>query len=102
MKTQMTFFLICIFSFAQGGNSEIRILNSGNPNKFIFQADRDLIGSEVLITDSDGTFVSKFTIKRKRVVIDFCKVKEGAYDIKIASGVTHKEFTFSRGQSKEM
>lgn len=56
-----------------------------------------MIGSQVVVSHSDGEVVSSITLKRRKMQIDFEKVKFGVYTIQlIKEGVEVESFTYNK------
>ncbi len=76
---------------------DVIVLESKKKNLFIFKIDKELLGSEVVVTYSTGEEVASMTMKKKKVIIDFCDVKFGVYTIKVMKdGNAVEEFTFNK------
>lgn len=92
----ISFFSITANLFAATTDS-ITVVETGQENHFVMKVDKDLFGGEVIVTYSTGEVVTTMTIKRKKMVIDFNKVKFGSYTIKVMKdGNEIEEFTFNK------
>ncbi len=102
MKTLSIILTISFFSlttnlFAVGSQPDSVTVNSANEGLFMLKVDKDLFGGQVIISYSDGEVVSSMTIKRKRMVIDFDKVKYGSYTITLVKdGIEVEQFTYNK------
>lgn len=100
MKT-LSIILISFFSasanlFAATPDS-IAVVETSQEGQFVMKVDKDLFGGEVVVTYSTGEVVSTMTIKRKKMVVDFDKVKFGSYTIQvIKDGVEVDQFAFNK------
>jgi hypothetical protein len=75
----------------------IAVVETSQQDHFVMKVDKGLLGGEVLVTYSTGEVVTTMTIKRKKMVIDFDKVKFGSYSIIIVKdGVEIDEFNFNK------
>lgn len=98
-----TLSIILISIFAWSGNlfaaapDSIMVVPSSQEDHFVMKVDKDLFGGEVIVTYSTGEVVTAMTIKRKKVVIDFNKVKFGSYTIQVMKeGNEIESFTFNK------
>jgi len=92
----ISFFSITANLFAATPDS-ITVVETSQQNHFVMKVDKDLFGGEVIVTYSTGEVVTTMTIKRKKMVIDFNKVKFGSYSIKVMKdGNEIEEFTFNK------
>lgn len=92
----ISFFSISANLFAATPDS-IAIVETSEQDHFVMKVDKDLLGGEVLVTYSTGEVVTTMTIKRKKMVIDFDKVKFGSYTIKVVKdGVEINAFNFNK------
>lgn len=107
MKTSVKVFILvfiilmgalsAISSFAATPGDAIDVVNSKHENLFVFRADRGFIGASVTIYAANGEVVTKSTLTKRKMIIDFCDVKHGAYKIVVAKGKYEEEFKFIRG-----
>ncbi|HNP07070.1 MAG TPA: hypothetical protein PKN99_05565 [Cyclobacteriaceae bacterium] len=100
MKT-LSIILISFFSISANlfaaNPDPIAVVETSQQDHFVMKVDKDLFGGEVLVTYSTGEVVTTMTIKRKKMVIDFDKVKFGSYTIKVVKdGVEINEFNFNK------
>ncbi|MEQ8425723.1 MAG: hypothetical protein RIA63_13490 [Cyclobacteriaceae bacterium] len=103
MKTLSVILTLFFFSLTAGAfgtepqSDSISVVESVQDDLYILKIDKDLVGAKVIVTCSNGEEVSKLTIKRKRIVIDFDEVKFGKYTISIVKdGVTVEEFNYHK------
>lgn len=54
------------------------------------------MGASVEVFSSEGILVTKQTLEKRKMIIDFCDVKKGDYLIRIAKGNKKKEYSFSK------
>jgi len=100
MKT-LSIILISFFSlsaslFAAAPDS-IAVVETSEQDHFVMKVNKDLFGGEVIVTYSTGEVVTNMTIKRKKMVIDFDKVKFGSYTIQVVKdGVEIEAFSFNK------
>lgn len=74
-----------------------RILDNEKRNRFSFQVDRAMLGCEVIITRTGGEQVARFSVKRKKVIIDFSNLRFGCYKVTLTkNGSKMEEFTYTK------
>ncbi|HOO09486.1 MAG TPA: hypothetical protein PKW06_06075 [Cyclobacteriaceae bacterium] len=104
MKTLSTLFTIAFFSltanlFASAPQKpdSVMVADTNRVDVMVLKLDKGQKGGHVVITDSQGEEVSKMTIKRKRMIIDFDKVNFGDYKVKVVKeGVELAAFHYSK------
>lgn len=85
----LSIILISLFSFtanvfASNPNPDsVEITDSNRMDVMVLKFNKDQVGGQVVILDSDGEEVSNMIIKRKRMIIDFNEVNFGAYQVKV-------------------
>ncbi|MCB0492489.1 MAG: hypothetical protein KDC93_08740 [Cyclobacteriaceae bacterium] len=100
MKT-LSIILISFFSFTASlfasNPDSVEIADSKRVDVMVLKFNKEQVGGQVVVLDSDGAEVSKSTIKRKRMIIDFDKVNFGAYKIKVVKeGAELAEFNYNK------
>jgi hypothetical protein len=100
MKT-LSIILISFFSFTASlfasNPDSVEIADSKRVDVMVLKFNKEQVGGQVVVLDSDGAEVSKSTIKRKRMIIDFDKVNFGAYKIKVVKeGTELAEFNYNK------
>lgn len=83
-------------AFAAPPKDSVAVLNSKYKNLFVFKAAKKLMGASVEVFSSEGILVTKQTLEKRKMIIDFCDVKKGDYLIRIAKGNKKKEYSFSK------
>lgn len=63
-------------------------------NLFVFNINKSWRGANVEVISASGEQVSQEKLFRRKMVIDFCKVKAGSYTIRVSKGNKSKEFQF--------
>ena len=88
MKT-LSIILIAFFSFttnifaSNAHPDTVEIAESNRMDVMVLKFNKDQVGGQIVVLDSNGEEVSKSTIKRKRMIIDFDQVNFGVYKIKV-------------------
>jgi len=80
----ISFFSFTTSTFASNTNPDsVEIAESNQMDVMVLKFNKDQVGGQVVVLDSNGEEVSKMTIKRKKMIIDFDQVNFGAYKIKV-------------------
>lgn len=94
MKTFNLILLSTVLSFnalATGSEPDLKILSTEGTDFLKFKVDKELVGATINLLYSNGDVVAKEVLLKKRMVIDFCKVKTGDYTVFIEKdGVKRK------------
>ena len=53
---------------------------------FIFKVDRKFRGADVEVSSGNGEVITQLKMEKRKLIIDFCDVKMGAYVIKVKKG----------------
>jgi len=61
----------------------IEVVDSKRIDVMVLKFNKDQVGGQVFVTYSDGEEISKVEIKRKKMIIDFNKLKFGSYKVAI-------------------
>lgn len=90
--------ITCLPLFAQNSSIDkaIEVVHSKHKNLLVLRTEKHYRGSILQIYHSSGDLVSSQFLKKRRVVIDFCDVKEGTYTVKIVKGKEQKEFLYAK------
>jgi hypothetical protein len=83
-------------SGATGKSEEPTSVRSKYKNLFVFKTDRKFKGAQVEVLSSDGARVTSQTLEKRKMIIDFCDVKQGSYTIRISKGDRVKEFQYEK------
>ncbi|MCS6973515.1 MAG: hypothetical protein N2044_11520 [Cyclobacteriaceae bacterium] len=80
----------------QAGQSEevVDVLQTRHPNLFVFRAERKYLGAIVQVVASNGDVVTAQRLNRRKMIIDFCDVKFGAYTIRIIKDNETLEYSY--------
>lgn len=78
--------------------SEIAVKNpeSRHKNLFVIRTEKKFVGAKVEVLYSNGEVVTIQTLKKRKMIIDFCDVKDGAYTIRLSKGLDVQEFTYEK------
>jgi hypothetical protein len=60
----------------------------------VVKAEKELVGGEVLVYNSDQILVATQKMKKRKLAVDFSQARFGAYTIVIVKGDQQKEFYF--------
>lgn len=89
MKTLSTLFIITLFfsSFSSHATGKVEVLKTDqDKSSFLIKLDRELVGGTIDIVYSNGDVVTKEVLKRKKLLLDMSKVKEGEYTVIFNNG----------------
>lgn len=84
---------VCMPAYA---GDEIVSVPSKHKNLFVLKADQDFMGATVEVLHSTGDLVTSYTLKKRKVIIDFCDVGVGEYTIRVVKGDQQKEFKYKK------
>ncbi|MEQ8362412.1 MAG: hypothetical protein RH948_06045 [Cyclobacteriaceae bacterium] len=82
----LSFFTLSADLFAIGPITipdSVEVADSKRIDVMVLKFNKDQVGGQVLVTYSDGEEISKVKIKKKKMIIDFNKLKFGAYKVAI-------------------
>src|SRR5688500_6420035 len=65
-------------------------------NLFVVKTDKKLVGAKIEVIYANGSVLSSQTLQKRKMVIDFGDVKQGAYTIRVTKGDTVKEFHYDK------
>lgn len=72
----------------------------GTPSKyknlFVFKGDKNLEGAKVEVLSENGAVITTQTMQKRKLIIDFCDVREGIYTIRVSKGNRVKEFYYNK------
>lgn len=94
----LSFFSLSANLFASNPKLDsVATVKSNRVDVMVLKLNKEQVGGQIVITDSMGEEVSKMTIKRKKMIIDFDQVKFGVYNIKvIKEGTAVAEFSYNK------
>ena len=81
-------------SFAENTPEKIEVVSSRYKNLFVLKAEKKFIGATVEILSSNGEVVTAQRLQKRKMIIDFCDVKYGAYTIRVTKDTKVKEFQY--------
>jgi hypothetical protein len=73
---------------------EIIPVSSKYKNLFVFKADKEFVGATVEICYSNGDVVATQKLEKRKMIIDFCDTRFGAYTIRVTKGDKEQEFYY--------
>ena len=74
----------------------VREPSSRHKNLFVFKTDKKFMGAKVEVLSSNGDVVTSQMLKKRKMIIDFCDVKHGAYTIRITKDNEIKEYQYEK------
>ena len=84
-----------LLSFAVTSNAEgIDPGPSKYKDLFTLKADKDLVGAQVEIYNSNGELITSNSLQKRKMIIDFGEAVFGTYTIRIVKGDELKEFKY--------
>ncbi len=100
MKT-LSILLISLFSLTTHLYATVTdadsVVAKAQDDLYMLKVDKDLFGSQLVVTSSNGEVVSTMTIKRKRILINFEELKFGEYLVQIIKdGVEVEKYTYHK------
>ena len=72
----------------------IDVVPSRYQNLFIFKVDRKFKGAHVEVSYANGDVIANLKMEKRKLIINFCDVKYGAYVIKVKKGNNTQEFQY--------
>lgn len=72
----------------------VEVIPSRYKNLFVFKADKEYVGATVEVYYSNGDLVTKHTLEKRKMIIDFCDTKFGEYTIRLVKGDKKQEFHY--------
>lgn len=72
----------------------IDVVPSRYKNLFVFTTQRAMRGAEVKVIYSNGDLITTQQLRKRKMVIDFCDVKPGAYTIVVTKGKKKEQFQY--------
>jgi hypothetical protein len=76
--------------------SPVHVLPSKEKNLFVFNINKSWRGAELEVIAAKGECISRQKLTRRKMIIDFCKVKAGQYTIKVSKGNQVQEFQYAK------
>ncbi len=83
------------FAMASGGD-DVVVIQSKHKNFFMIKAGRKLVGARVDVLFSNGEVVTRQTLVRRKMIIDFSDVKPGSYTIRVQKNDNVREFEYEK------
>lgn len=75
---------------------EVTSVASKHKNLFVLKADKEFMGATVEVFYSNGDLVSSQKLENRKMIIDFCDTKSGAYTICVVKGDKKQEFNYEK------
>ena len=87
---------ICAMAEPVSQKPSVDVLSMRQKNLFAFKVARPMKGALVEIFYSNGDLVASRQVHKRRMIIDFCDVKSGAYTIRVTKNGRTEEFHYQR------
>src|SRR5262245_19460127 len=82
--------LVIILTYSMGASAATREgsdpISVEDKNLFVFKAERKFVGAKVEVLSSSGAVVTTQTLQKRKMIIDFCDVKNDSYTIRLSKG----------------
>jgi hypothetical protein len=75
-----------------GTTPNVEVVDANLKNLFTFKVDKSLVGATVELVFNNGDIVTTEKLIKKKMIIDFCDVKSGEYQVVIKKGEYHKKY----------
>lgn len=102
LSTILTLSILFISSslMATGG---IEVLKTDqDKSSLLFKLDKELVGATIDIVYSNGDLVTQEVLKRKKLLLDMSKVKEGQYTLIINKGDQKENFMVTKDSNNRV
>ena len=78
------------------GDDPVVVVQSKNKDFFVIKADRKLVGARVDVFYANGDVVTRQTLERRKMIIDFGDVRPGLYTIRVSKENQVEEFKYNK------
>ena len=75
---------------------EVSVVKSKHKNLFVLKVNKDYAGATVEVLFSNGELVTSQKLEKRKVIIDFCNSRYGAYTIRVVKGDKKQEFLYEK------
>jgi cytochrome oxidase Cu insertion factor (SCO1/SenC/PrrC family) len=75
-------------------NEGVSTVKSKHNSLFVLKTDKKFIGATVEVVSSKGDVVTSHTMEKRKLIIDFKYVQQGAYTIRVTKGSEVKQFNY--------
>lgn len=102
MKKIGRIILICVGLIAMRqpaigtGGDDVVMVAGKRKDLFMIKADRRLVGARVEVFYANGDVVTRQTLEKRKMIIDFSDVKPGAYLIRVSKEHRVTEFEYNK------
>ncbi len=76
--------------------SSVHIISARQKNLFVFKVNKSWQGAKVEVISSNGECISSQRLMKRKMIVNFCDVKQGTYKIKITKDRHTEEFQYIR------
>ena len=94
VKILLLVFLVTSSAIASSKKEAVNVTDFKSTNVFSYKGNTKMIGATVEVFTAEGVLVTKQTLRKRRLHIDFGEVKSGEYTIRISKGEKLKEYQF--------
>ena len=87
--------LVMVLSLSASPKNEgVSAVKSKHNSLFVLKTDKKFIGATVEVVSSRGDIVTSHTMEKRRLIIDFKYVQQGAYTIRLTKGNEVRQFNY--------
>lgn len=65
-------------------------------NLFVFKSSKKFLGANVEVVYDNGVVLTSQILAKRKMIIDFSDVKQGAYTIRVTKGKQKEEFHYAK------
>lgn len=87
--------LVMVLSVSASEKNEgVSAVKSKHNSLFVLKTDKKFKGATVEILSSKGELVTSHTVEKRKLIIDFKYVQQGAYTIRLTKGTEVRQFNY--------
>jgi hypothetical protein len=91
----LSLFTTSVGVFASNSDPDpVQVAITKQKNHFVFNINKSWRGASVEVISANGVQISQERLYRRKMVIDFGKVKAGNYTVRVSKGNKSKEFQY--------
>jgi hypothetical protein len=95
IAVSLSLFTTSVGVFATHTNAEsVHVISAKEKDLFVFKVSKSWHGASVEVVAANGDFVSRQRLMKRKMIINFCDVKEGTYKIRISKEGHTEEFQY--------
>jgi hypothetical protein len=80
--------------FAVPTEAPVHVISAHQKNLFVFKVNKNWKGATVEVQATNGEYVTRQKMYKRKMIINFCDVKSGTYKIKVTHGDHVEEFQY--------